>query len=257
MKEIEKAFGSTCSVLFGKPLGPIDRYAPWLLSRIEEELVLRSPLSKKPFCAAGIDYYKKDLKGRLLPLDESLELGKEHISQGDADELTLANAKEKLKDISFISSEISVGENLNVVECAGKVSSQFCYHGTYYTFCRYSAYSWWPRQSEYVFGSENLLSSKFCINCYNSTYLTRCFEVSDSNNCSDCYFCHNCENVTEGLFCFNAKGLRYAVGNQQVSPEEYRRVKRMLLDYITSELEKKGKLGLDIFGLGSRPKLRG
>lgn len=249
MKEIEKAFGTACVVLFKKRLGSVEDYAPWLLSRIDEELVLESPLSGKGFCAAGIPYYRKELRGRLLPLDESLELGKKHVSQVDAQELTLGNAREKLRDIAYISSEISIGEN-RVVECAGKVSSQYCYHGTYYTFCKYCAYSWWPRQSEYVFGSETLLSSKFCIKCYNSTNLTRCFEVSDSNSCSDCYFCHNCENVTEGLFCFNAKGLRYAIGNKQVSKEEYQRIKTLLLEHITSELEKKRKLGIDIFSIG-------
>lgn len=254
MKEIEKAFESTCTVLFGKKFGPIKDYAPWLLERIEEELVLKSPLSGKKFCAAGIPYYKKDLNGRLLPLDESLEIGKKHISQSEAEGLSLANAKEKLGDIAYISSEISIGENIGVVECAGKVSSQFCYHGTYYTFCKYCAYSWWPRQSEYVFGAETLLSSKFCIKCYSSTNLTRCFEVSDSNNCSDCYFCHNCENVTEGLFCFNAKGLRYAIGNKQVSREEYARVKKMLLQFVAAELERKKKITGDIFSIDTLVK---
>jgi len=250
MNEIEKAFESTCSILFGKKLGPIGRYAPWLLSRIEEELVLKSPLSGKTVCAAGLPYYGKSLRGRLIPLDESLELGKKSLQPGDVEMLSLSNARENLREISYISSEISVGENIEVMECAGKVSSAYCYHGTYYTFCKYCAYSWWPRESEYIFGSETLLSSKFCVKCYNSTNLTRCFEVSESNKCSDCYFCHNCENVTEGLFCFNAKGLRYAIGNKEVGQDEYKRVKRMLLEGIISKLEKNGRMEMDVFGIG-------
>lgn len=250
MNEIDNAFESTCSVLFGKKLGPMSDYAPWLLSRIQEELTLASPLSGKKFFAAGIDYYEKDLKGRLLPLDESLERGKQILAAEDVDSLTLSNAGEKLGTISFISSEISVGENVCVEECAGKVNSVHCYHGTYYTLCKYCAYSWWPRESEYIFGSETLLSSRFCIKCHNSTNLTRCFEVSDSNNCSDCFFCHNCENVEEGMFCFNAKGLRYAIGGKEFPREEYYKVKKMLLEQISGTLEKKKKLERDIYSIG-------
>jgi hypothetical protein len=73
--------------------------------------------------------------------------------------------------------------------------------------------------------------------------------VDSSRDCADCYFCHNCENVQSGIFCFNAKNLRYAVGNLEVGREEFLRVKAMLLRRILPELEEGKQPGLDIFNI--------
>jgi len=60
--------------------------------------------------------------------------------------------------------------------------------------------------------------------------------------------------VEKGIFCFNLKGARYAVLNQQVSKEEYLRVKMILLEYINRELEEKAGLDFDIFSIGVAAK---
>ena len=120
---------------------------------------------------------------------------------------------------------------------------------------RHSAFSSIVTESEHIFGGYvRVLNSQFCINSHNVTRCSGCFECDSCYTCRNCYFCHNCENVEEGLFCFNLKGARYAVLNQQVPKEEFLRIKRMLLDFINSELEKKGRLDVDIFSLGAKKK---
>jgi hypothetical protein len=117
-----------------------------------------------------------------------------------------------------------------------------------------SAYVWWPRTSEHLFGCAMMFDSSFCIHCYQSSKLSRCFEVDSSRDCSDCYFCHNCENVQNGIFCFNSKNLRYAVGNVEVGKEKFYKVKAMLLRSILPALESGRAPGIDIFNIACKGK---
>jgi len=104
--------------------------------------------------------------------------------------------------------------------------------------------------SKYTFGCYRILESQFCINCYNSLYLTRCFEVDTSTKCSDSLFCHNSEALQDCAFCFNAKGKRHAIGNLQLPPEQYRKIKNMLVEQMTEEILKTKELNYDIFNIG-------
>ena len=94
----------------------------------------------------------------------------------------------------------------------------------------------------------------FCIKCYNSAKLSRCFEVDSSRDCSDCYFCHNCENVHDSMFCFNIKNKRYAIGNVEMPREDYIKIKGKVLAEICGELARDGEVRLSIYSL---PEWRG
>ena len=113
---------------------------------------------------------------------------------------------------------------------------------------KYTAFSLWPRESSYVFGSEILFNSSFCINCYYSTNINRGFEVDSSHNSSDIYFSHNVENARECLFCFNVKNLSYAIANAPLGKEKYLEIKKALLEQIRERLEKKKSLGFSVYG---------
>lgn len=65
----------------------------------------------------------------------------------------------------------------------------------------------------------------------------------------NCYFCHNVEGCEECIFCSNVKGMRYAFLNQQLPKEEYVRVKKLVLDYVNAELDKKKACSRSIFAL--------
>ena len=75
--------------------------------------------------------------------------------------------------------------------------------------------------------------------------------MDSCRGCSDCLFCHNCENVHESMFCFNAKNLKNAIGNVQLAPEEYMRIKKLVLGEIARKLESDKNLGLDIYNVGA------
>jgi len=108
--------------------------------------------------------------------------------------------------------------------------------------------------SKYTFGCYRILDSEFCIKCYNSLYLSRCYEVDVSTKCSDSLFCHNCEGLTDAMFCFNVKGKRHAIGNAELAPSKYATIKGSLIEQIAGELERKKDFRLDVFNIGCYPK---
>ena len=125
-----------------------------------------------------------------------------------------------------------------------------CYEGSAYMHCKRCAYDFWPRESEYIFGSNTTWTSSFCINSYYSKKLTRCMEVDSCESCSDLYYSHNCENVHDSMFCFNSKNIRNAIGNVALTTPDYMRIKKMIVQQLADELETKKDLKWDIYNVG-------
>ena len=108
--------------------------------------------------------------------------------------------------------------------------------------------------SKHIFGSHALIGSQFCMKCYYSTELNRCFEVDSSTKCSDTYFAHNCEGLQDTMFCWNAKGKRHAIGNMELQLDQYRKIKESLVSQMADEILKEKQLRFDIFNIGCHRK---
>ncbi|MFA6214201.1 MAG: hypothetical protein WC717_02890 [Candidatus Micrarchaeia archaeon] len=251
---IEDAFSKTCRILLGKGLpGGIDDYAGWLGRNIRRSETLPSASSGKPVLRFDYCRYFELPKGRLLAREEAREAGERlKIGCEEAESITLANAHERIGEVAFFCPEYRDGMNLNIIECATSGDSVHCYRSSPIVFSKYAGYCFWPRSSEHTFGCGALLSSDFCIRCFNSVKLSRCFEADFSRDCSGVYFCHNVENCHDCLFCFNAKNLKYAVGNVEVGREEYMRMKGIVQAQIREGLEKDKKLPWDIYSIGAK-----
>jgi hypothetical protein len=251
MHEIEKAFEATTSLLLGAPLTGIRQYESFLLRHVGARAKeTKSRLSGKKVYFGEINYFTL-LNDNVVTVDESLELGrKRKITESQADSLSVENASAILSGVKTTTPEIVYGKNINTQECACYGPTSYCFRSTFTWFCKLAAYSYWPKRSECVFGCSNVLDSKFDINCYGSTNLTRCFETSDSSSCTDCYFCHNVENCNECMFCFNTKGKRYAIANREVGREKYMEIKKRILAQVHGELSATKNLKYDIYTLG-------
>ena len=252
--EVEKAFSSTTKIVLGKERQGSHRYADWLL---------KNTISKKKVKGAfGSPTYKVDLPllgkipgSRLAPIDEALTSSAQHIQIADGESLSLDETARRASKIAVFTFELRDGMAQNTVDTAAASDATNTYLLWWTRAASYAAYSTLVTESKYIFGGyARVLNSEFCINCYNVTNVKNCFETDSSYQCRNCYFCHNCENVEEGILCFNAKGLRYAVLNTQVPKEEYLRIKKILLDYVNKELDAKGKLDFDIFSIGAKKK---
>jgi hypothetical protein len=254
MLEIEEAFQKTCALVLGERLpGKIDDYEKWLTVHVKGKVrKVKSAISSNSVYMPSVGFYER-MMPNVVALEESLALGKKALSEADVGKLSLSNAKKLLSGIKATTPEIIYGTNVGSEECSCYGPTQFCYRSTFCWFSKFIGYSFWPRDSEHLFGCSNVAGfSSFSIRCYSSTKLTRCFEVNDSNNCSSSYFCHNCENVHDSMFCFNAKNLHYAIGNVEIGREAYLRLKKMLLERIHSDLSKKKLFAPDIYNIASK-----
>ncbi len=258
---IEKAFSNSSKIILKKELGDIDNYERFLRKHVMSEVFNENLRFESSFSHRIVyipEYFarfsNKELKftERLYAEEErdivstktlnedkvrNLEINKEHLAK-------------ILKNIGYACLEFNTGNNINIGESNIIGWAQNCYRGSAYFYSRNCAYCFWPRESEYIFGSNNIFNSSFAINAYSSNNIQRAFEVDNVQNSSDVYFCHNVENIVEGMFNFNVKNMSYAIGNAKYEKDKYLKIKESLLEQIANELEAKKDLKWSIYNIG-------
>ena len=253
---VQKGFDKAASIIFSQELGPFWDYSAFLYKHTPKNVMLRSPLSRDETPACGyrahlLSLY--DLRKRIVTEEEIRSIGRnsglaniEDLSL-DIDKLTAA-----FHPIAYTNLDKAVGQNSNFTDAPVIIDSTDCCHGSAFVRSKRCSHSFWPSNDEAVFGSSATFESSYCMKCFYSKKLTRCFECDNCHSCADSYFLHNCENVRESMFCFNAKNLTNAVGNAPMKAEDYRRIKSSLISQMADELEKKKDLKWDIFNVGTR-----
>ncbi len=249
--KIEKAFSETTNVVLGKALSPIDKYGGWLASKSSIRLEdARSCLSGKPLILPNYAWFLNYPRDRLLTQEEAdFSGGKLQLAEAELDSISLENASSMISKIAYFSPFWLTGTNRNNIDSPMNIDSADCYRGILYLLTKCSGFCFSPRSCDYSFGCREGRHNSFCINSHYSTKVTRCFEIDSCSNCTGCYFCHNCENVHDSMFCFNVKNKRYAIGNIEVGRGKFTEAKKLLLDWISKELEKKNGLDLDVYNL--------
>ncbi|VVB58099.1 Uncharacterised protein [Candidatus Anstonella stagnisolia] len=250
---VEEAFRRASGIIFGKPLVGMDRHGEWLLRHNKQ---MRRDIS----IISGREVLCGDYGARFfLPqnrfiADSEMEVFGENIRIGEeeAEGINLGGAAALLGKVAYFNPSILSGQNRNVIECASTIDANSCYRCVSVGQSEKCAYSFVPRQSQYLFGCNWVIRSSFCIKCYDSAKITRCFEVDNATSCSDSYFCHDVENVHNSMFCFNVKNLNYAIGNCEVGREKFLEVKSALQKWMLGKLEKEGGLEMDIFNVGCK-----
>ncbi len=251
----EAGFQKTSQLLFGAKLAGIDDYSQWLVRNGEAMAEAKSAASGRPilFFKSALSPAHLPILERALTESEAIEFGKTAcMSRKAAEGLGLANAHNSVGDLAFFNLEFTEGTNVQLSECSTTIECSLSYRSGAMVYSKYCGYIFYPRSCEHVFGGNQLFDCSFCIKCYHSVKLTRCFECDSCRSCSDSYYCHNCEGLQECMFCFNAKNLKYAIGNAEVGREKYMKVKEMLLKQLSGRLEKEHDLGLSIYNAGAR-----
>ncbi len=248
---IESSFLKTTSIVFGKPLdGGIDTYSKWLTRHTRPTVNCFSAASKKELYRPSAVNYERLPKDRLLSQPEAYGLGRrEKLEENDINGLSLENAHEKIGNLAFFNIEWDEGKNRNNIECVMVADATNGYRNSLMIHVKNSGYNFWPRDSDHIFGCDSPFSSQFSIKCHSCTNQIRSFEIDCCGYCSDSYFCHNCENMNNSMFCFNVKNRRNSIGNAELSPPDYQRVKKLLLGQMHDELSSKKDLKYDIYNV--------
>ncbi|MFA5106505.1 MAG: hypothetical protein WC506_06125 [Candidatus Micrarchaeia archaeon] len=253
---IEKAFSKTTGLVLGRELSGIDSYSKFLFGHVPAPRRSKSPLTGKEVMVAGFHAYfmdKYDIGKRTVSQREMDEIGNTAISLKDAEGLGMDPEMlgAALGPVAYACFQKDNGAITNVKNCAVVMDSSDCYEGTAYVNSKKCSHCSWPRESEYTFGSAIAWSCAFCLKCFYSKKLTRCFECDNCESCSDTYYSHNCENAREAMFCFNAKNQAYSIGNAPLPQDKYKSAKAAVLEQIATELECKKALKWDIFSLAA------
>ncbi len=252
---VKKEFAEVTKIVLGKEHELSGPTAKWLGEKIVK-IERVAGAADSPAYKVEMPILGKLPASKMAPLKEAVEsAGMQVITIGPEEMPSLDEVAERIAKKAVCTMEVDEGHNQNNPKSVSRFDSVDTYSSAWATRAKHSAFNSLVTESEYVFGGYmRVLYSGFLINCHSVTNVKNCFETDSSYKSSGCFFCHNCENVMEGLFCFNGKGQRYAVCNQQVQPEEFRRVKKLLLDYINDELKRNGRLDIDVFSIGARKK---
>jgi len=249
--EIENEFRTTTRLLLGTELKGIDDYGEWLGRRVPLPFPSKSILSgKEVWLPPSLSFRNTHFTTkRVISMEEMGNVNTSPFSPDDLKGATIDSIVQKLiKPIVYVAGNFRYQEHKNVEKCSGAGGGLNLYYGEdLYLSIKNVAYSNYTLYCENMFGCHAVLHSKFCIHAYNSTNITRCFEVDGCANSSDLYLCHNCEGMSNAILCFNAKNLRYAVGNVEVGPDEFARVKKILLECIVTALSSGKTSDFDIY----------
>jgi len=254
---MEKAFSHTSSLLLGRELGGMDSYESFLTRHVRPRLVFKSPLSgKKAYLSSYMAKLAQanPIGSSFVTEDELVEVGKISIPKGAVEKIRLdAHALSQiLHPIAFCAMCDVIGNTRNLIDCALIGHASDCYRTDAAVYAKKCGYSFWPRESEHIFGSWTVWESSFCMRSYLSKKLTRCFEADTCESCSDLYYSHNCENVNDSMFCFNTKNKRFAIGNAEMPRQQYMIIKQSIISQVAGELESKHDVKWDIFRLAGR-----
>jgi len=252
MAKIDVAFANTSSLILGRKLFPIEDYSIWLSSRIPKVEHVKSCISGRQLLVPNYSIFPHLPKENLVGLEDFESASKIEIKAGESD--SISSISSKLASQMKFAAEFTQGENLDVIGSIIYLNLSDAYKIIDCFNSKHIAFSFFCDNCDHVFGSYKAFDSKFSIHCYNSKNLNLCFECDSCRNCSGLMFCHNCENVRDSLFCSNVKNLRYAVANQVVGREKYLELRKMLCEYVITELESKHGLDFNVFNFCSFKK---
>ncbi|VVC04169.1 Uncharacterised protein [Candidatus Bilamarchaeum dharawalense] len=248
---VDAAFTKTSELLFSRPLsGRMDDYDGWLRSHNIVPYSVKSVLSKRTVQLSQWPGLSQLPKNRIVTVEEARAISRLAITPEQVERISLANVPEFVGKIAYFPPEERTGTNSNLIECQWGSSAANCYRSVICVYSKNCGYCSWPRSSENCFGCGIVFDSNFSMKCYDSVKLSRCFELDSCSSCTDVYFAHNCENVRDSMFCFNAKNLKNAIGNMQLQPDQYKKLKSAVQNQLWDELESKKDLDLSVFSMG-------
>lgn len=235
---LNRAWKSTCKVLFGAEIGDMKDYEPWLLSGADAPIKRKSVVSGKDVYV-GIEFYKDE--SRFIGLDE-IDFNKKFQPLNINEVKDIDSIVESLQERFLYTGNIVLGNSQFVEKSSNVIDSSYIYNATELVDAKYIAHLTCAPESEYCFGSNGAGVSKQCIHIYETFDCNRCFEIWNSRSCADGYFTYNCDGCRETFFTFNSYGKKYSVGNLELDKDKYLQLKKKLIEEIREELISKKQL---------------
>ena len=234
--KMDSAWRGACRIIFGREIGPLERY--------------RSYLAKGRMARAG---RKSHASGREVAV--AFDAFPPRARFVSSEELTLNKgygvSVNDMKDIDSLVSALSekceyagnrhLGNSAFVESSDIVIDSQYVRGSTNIEESQYVDSSFMIRKgSKHIFGCGALGNGEFLVRVFDSYAQKRSFESSMVGTSSDCYFCHNVLGSHDMMFSFGQRNKAYCIGNTPLPREKYLGLKRKILAEVAGRLEKEG-----------------
>lgn len=239
-EKMGNAWRSACTSLLGSDVGPMDRYAGYLKSYVQQVKVSNSAISGKEVAftgdyPSGIKVIANDEVGQYSGIISRVNLDMDDIK--DIDSIT-----EALREKICYTGNLFLGNSGGVSHSNRIVDSYFIYDSQEIFYSKYVAHSSILNYCTYSFGSESVGESNFVINGYEifpCTGIMECVRIYDS---SHCFYSANLENCIDCLYCFNLRSKTRCIGNIELPRERFQALKSKLLEDMRTTLRSKKEL---------------
>ena len=236
-ESVDSAWRATCKVLFGREVGSLRGFEPYLKEAMLPWTVTKSSFSGKDVYLSN-PHYKKG--ARFATPDEAKANKQKTFSINDIKDID-SLFRVASENMVYCGNKV-FGKNLNIELVDNAIDCVDVYHAHNVRNVKKSAYISHVRESEHVFGIPAFPKIQFSIRCFEGINAQRMFESFYTNYSSDMYYSFNCSNCSDCMFGFNLRGKRHVIGNLQLPPDKYSILKRKLLSELAEGLEKKKRL---------------
>ncbi|MFA6489966.1 MAG: hypothetical protein WCT52_04780 [Candidatus Micrarchaeia archaeon] len=235
---LEKAWASTCKVLFGEELGSMPQYAAWLSELVDMPVVRQSAISGKEVIFSTKNYPEK---AKAISLDE-IDINKKYAPLSMNQIKDMDSIAQAMQDRVFYTGNMILG-NSKFVQKSSNINDSFYIHSTTLSGNdKYMAYCTLARLDSHGFGGNAFSQCEFCLKCHELTRVKRSFELWMSQDSSDCYYSHGLKNCTSCMFSFNLQNRKYAIGNLELAPDKYKEIRAKLLSEMVAMAKKNKRL---------------
>ena len=250
---LERRWRGACKAVFREEAGSLADCAAWLAEFTEPISHQKSSFSGKGVICAPTDYCKG---AKWLSFDE-VDFGRKFAPLSINEIKDIDSLIGAISERMHYSGNIVFGNSGHIENSSNINDSFYIYECGRFGNSKYLAYSTMGRQDEDCFGCNIIGESSYCIKCYRAYRNRRSFELLRCQNCSDCYYSHGLEACKNCIFCFNAESRKNSVGNLELEPGKYGRVKSKLLSEMADLLRRKKRLPslLEIIGKSRKWKL--
>ncbi|MCX6769635.1 MAG: hypothetical protein NT051_03065 [Candidatus Micrarchaeota archaeon] len=170
---LEKAWQSTCRVLFGEELGALPLYSAWLSELVDLPVVRKSTLSGKDVAYSTKDYSPKSKSMGLDEVDFNKKFPPLSINQiKDVESIIAA-----IQDRVYYTGSMVLGNSKFVKNCSNINDSFYMQSATLSGNDKYMAYCTLARLDSYGFGGNAFSQCEFCLKCHELTRVKRSFEL--------------------------------------------------------------------------------
>ncbi len=229
-QKLNDAWKKTCTILFGKEIGDLKEYEPYILNHLNQhngdlltqtnQITLFHPLLNKNTLVNS-----KQLKEWKASLD----------AIKDIDSLI-----EEMKGVVQYNAPTTFGTCHDVHQSDLITDCSVVQHSYMLTRSKYCYGCCWLRdQSTHAFGCGPAGTKvQFSLMCELGASLKAGFETYAFISCSNIYYSHFVKNAHNIMFSFFQIGKQYVIGNVQLTRGEYIKIRDQLIEQMVDELEK-------------------